>query len=426
MTTRVAYLVSQYPAVSHVFIEREVLGLRARGVEVHTFSVRKPDPKTLHSEVMRAEAAATVVLQDDPKALALGNARLASSQLKSYAKALKQALRSGELGLKQRTWQVFYLAEAVKLYETMRERGLRHVHAHFANNGADIARLAVALGRAIDGPDAGWCWSFSMHGPTEFEEVTAFDLAAKTEQADGVACITDFTRSQLMRMVDPEVWPRLEIVHMSVEPERFPVPASREHDGPLRILDVGRLVPEKGGPILVDAVAQLKERGVDVQVRFVGAGALMERLQAEIDRRGLADRIELLGNRSQEEILEQYHWADVFVLPSFQEGLPVVIMEALSTGLPVVATRINGIGELVVDGVTGRLLTPGRSDLVAEAIEQLAGDPQLRQRLGAAGREAVLEGYTTATTAADMQRFLAGVQQRVAQQGTADRGQTRA
>ncbi|WP_394274946.1 glycosyltransferase family 4 protein [Luteococcus sp.] len=414
MTTRVAYLVSQYPAVSHVFIEREVLGLRERGVEVHTFSVRKPDPSTLHSEVMRTEAANTVVLQEDPKALALGNARLATGKLKAYATALKQALGSGELGLKQRTWQVFYLAEAAKLYETMKERGLRHVHAHFANNGADIARLTVALGRAIDGEDAGWCWSFSMHGPTEFEEVTAFDLKAKTEQADGVACITDFTRSQLMRMADPVVWPRLDIVHMSVVPERFAPPACREHDGPLRILDVGRLVPEKGGPVLVDAVEQLRDRGIDVQVRFVGAGALMDRLKTEVAERGLDDRIELLGNRSQEEILAQYHWADVFCLPSFQEGLPVVIMEALSTELPVVATRINGIGELVVDGVTGRLLTPGRADLVADAIAQLAGDAELRQRLGKAGREAVLEGYTTTSTAADMERFLAGVQERAA------------
>lgn len=414
MTTRVAYLVSQYPAVSHVFIEREVLGLRARGVEVHTFSVRKPDPKTLHSQVMRDEAAATVVLQEDPKALALSNARVATRRLRPYATALKQALGSGERALKQRTWQVFYLAEAVKLYETMRERGLRHVHAHFANNGADIARLAVALGRAIDGPDAGWCWSFSMHGPTEFEEVTAFDLAAKTEQADGVACITDFTRSQLMRIVDPAVWPRLDIVHMSVEPERFAPPASREHEGPLRVLDVGRLVPEKGGPVLVDAVGQLKDRGVDVQVRFVGAGDLMERLRADIAERGLDDRVELLGNRSQEEILEQYLWADVFVLPSFQEGLPVVIMEALSTQLPVVSTRINGIGELVVDGVTGRLLTPGRADLVADALEQLAADPELRQRLGAAGRQAVLDGYTTAQTSEQMEHFLTGVQQRTA------------
>ncbi|HIW28660.1 MAG TPA: glycosyltransferase family 4 protein [Candidatus Luteococcus avicola] len=414
MTTRVAYLVSQYPAVSHVFIEREVLGLRARGVEVHTFSVRNPDPKTLHSQVMRDEAAATVVLQEDPKALALANARLATRRLRAYTTALKQALGSGERALKQRTWQVFYLAEAVKLYETMRERGLRHVHAHFANNGADIARLAVALGRAVDGPDAGWCWSFSMHGPTEFEEVTAFDLAAKTEQADGVACITDFTRSQLMRMVDPAVWPRLDIVHMSVEPERFAPPASREHEGALRVLDVGRLVPEKGGPVLVDAVGQLKDRGVDVQVRFVGAGDLMERLRADITERGLDDQIELLGNRSQEEILEQYLWADVFVLPSFQEGLPVVIMEALSTQLPVVSTRINGIGELVVDGVTGRLLTPGRADLVADAVEQLAADPELRQRLGAAGRQAVLDGYTTEKTSEQMEHFLTGVQQRTA------------
>lgn len=414
MTTQVAYLVSQYPAVSHVFIEREILGLRELGVDVHTFSVRQPDRDSLHSEVMRTEAANTFVLQNGASTLARANATAGVRNLAPYARTLKKALGTGQADAKARIWQGFYFAEAVELYEEMKRRGLRHVHAHFANNGADIARLAVALGRAIDGPEAGWAWSFSMHGPTEFEEVTRFDLAAKTRDADGVACITDFTRSQLMRLVDPSIWNQLEIVHMSVVPENFPAPASRDHDGPLRLLDVGRLVPEKGAPILVDAVDQLRQRGVEVEARIVGAGELLEPLRHDIAARGLDDRITLTGPMSQESILEQYQWADVFVLPSFQEGLPVVIMEALSTELAVVATRINGIGELVVDDVTGRLLTPGRADLVADAIADLAANPDKRRRLGRTGREAVLAEYTTASTSAAQKRFLEDVQARVA------------
>ncbi len=411
---QVAYLVSQYPAISHTFIEREIAALRSLGATVGTFSVRRCPPGELKSAAMRAEAGTTTVLIDDVRrAYPAAHAALVSRHPKAWAGALARALRTGEPTARARLWQGFYFAEAVRLHDLMRSRGLRHVHVHFANVSADVARLTVAIGRSIDGPRSPWRWSMTMHGPTEFEGVARADLPAKILDADGVSCITDFTRSQLMRYVDPAHWGKLSVVHMTIDPQAYVPPADGRagRDGqPLRVLFVGRLVPEKGGPALLEATAQLRDRGVPVQVRFVGDGPARDLLRSQAAGLGVSDLVEFTGAVGQDDMLPHYHWADVFALPSYMEGLPVVIMEALATELPVITSRINGIPELVADGLMGRVLTPGRADLLADAIAAEAADPGLRRRQGAAGREAVLAGYTASTQAPAMARFLHDVQ----------------
>jgi glycosyltransferase involved in cell wall biosynthesis len=401
----VAYLVSQYPLISHTFIEREIAGLRELGTEVHTFSVKPPG--ALMSEAMHAEAARTTVLQDRRLLLA-AVAREGLAHPGAALAGVGRAARTGEARPRSRLWQVFYAAEALRLVDELNRLGIRHVHAHFANNGADIARAAIAYARSID-PDGGWRWTFTMHGPTEFEAVERFDLAGKVRDADGVACISDFTRSQLMRLSNPSDWSKLEVVHMSVDTERFAPPSDpRPGAGPLRILDVGRLVAEKGAPVLLDAVSRLVARGVPVELRLVGGGDLEPLLRERIAAHGLTDCATLVGAVGQDEILRQYHWADVFCLPSFQEGLPVVLMEAMATGIPVVTTPINGIPELVRDGRNGRLVPPGRADLLADALAGLAGDPALRDALGAHARADVAAGFGLDACAAAQQRFLDG------------------
>ncbi|PIE25970.1 MAG: colanic acid biosynthesis glycosyltransferase WcaL [Micrococcales bacterium] len=317
---------------------------------------------------------------------------------RTYTGVLAQALRTGEPRPKTRLWQVFYFAEAVVLHDLMSHRQLRHVHAHFANNGADVARLTALIGQRLDGPRAGWKWTFTMHGPTEFEAVDRFDLPAKVRSADGVACISDFCRSQLMRMVEPNHWDKLAMIRMSVDTDKFtPPPAVRDHPGDerMRVLYVGRLVPEKGSPVLLDAVADLTRRGVPLQVKLVGSGELEPQLVEQVRRDGLTDVVELVGAVGQDDLPALYHWADVFVLPSFQEGLPVVLMEAMATQLPVVTTQIAAISELVEDATSGRVLPPGRADLLAEALAELAADPVTRQKMGEAGRETVVSQFTS-------------------------------
>jgi colanic acid/amylovoran biosynthesis glycosyltransferase len=393
---RVGYLVSRHPSLSHAFIETEIRALRDLGVEVHTFSVRPSAPGELLSERAREEAAATTVLLSRSVRTVLRASTALGRSPGAFWSGLRLAARSGPATPRGRLWQAFYLYEAVILWWRMSRAGLRHVHVHFANNGADIARLAVALGAAVDGPESGWRWSMSMHGPTEFEDRTTFDLAAKVASASAVACISDFCRSQVMRLLLPADWAKLGIVRMAVDTGRFrplETDRGRPEDAPLRILTVGRLVPEKGAPVLVAAVERLRALGVRAHLTVVGAGPLSDQLAEQVRAAALTDAVDLVGPVGQEDLPELYREADVFCLPSFAEGLPVVLMEAMASGCPVVTTAIAGIPELVVDGRTGLVVQAGRADLIADALAELAGDPALRRRLGEAGRAAVLEQH---------------------------------
>lgn len=404
----VAYLVSQYPAPSHVFIEREIQGLRALGAQVTTFSIRPTPPELLLSAVMQEEAAATTVLLASKKEILRSAARTLRSRPGAVASVLRRALSTGEPYVRARLRQLFYLGEALRLFDALSRSGVRHLHVHFSNNGADVARLVVALGRAADGQDAGWRWSMTVHGPTEFEAVDRWDLAAKVRDADGVACISDFTRSQLMRLVPTTVWPHLDVVRMGVDVEAYQPEDRSDRTGPLRVLYVGRLVAEKGAPVLLKALADLSSRGIAFEARLVGSGPLEVDLRARVSELGLIDRVELCGSVGQDSLPSHYRWADAFCLPSFQEGLPVVLMEAQASGLPVVTTAIAGIPELVRDGRNGVVVPAGRADRIADALFGLAVDPDLRHRYGVRARQDVVAVHSIERVSQAQFDFLSG------------------
>lgn len=409
---RYALLVSEYPTVSHTFIEREVSAMRALGSAVSTFTIRPTPPEQARSEHAKAERATTTALLGRPMLeYARVHAALVMRHPWAWISSLLSSTQRGPRTARSALWQLFYFAEAGVLVTEMRRQGLRHIHVHFANNGADVARAAVDLASRT-GPV--WTWSLAMHGPTEFEDVVAFDLAAKVRSAAFVACISDFCRSQLMRHVEPEHWDRLHVVRMGVDAARYTGRAAERAarpPGPLRVLFVGRLVQEKGPGLLVDAVGSLVEDGHDVELTLVGAGALQGALAAQVARRGLASRVQLVGAVGQDDLPEQYAWADVFCLPSFTEGLPVVLMEAMATELPVVTTRIAGVPELVVDGESGRLVTPGRTDQLATALLEVAGAGRdVGRRWGEHGRTVVEEDFDPSVQAAVLERLMSSVQ----------------
>lgn len=397
---RYALLVSEYPAVSHAFISREVAAMRSRGSEVATFTVRPSRAADASRHDLSDEIGSTVPL------LGRGTGSYLASQLRlvgrhprAWLGSLVSAARRGHGPTRAALWQVFYFVEAGVLVQEMRRAGVRHVHVHFANNGADVARTAVALARRC-WPGEQWSWSLAMHGPTELEDVTAYDLAAKVRSAAFVASISDFCSSQLMRHVEPEHWPKLSVVRMGVDVDRFPARSAERAArgaGPLRVLFVGRLVPEKGPNLLLDAAQALIKAGVPVEVTIAGEGRLRADLQEQILRRGLGGCMHLVGAVTQRELPDLYAWADVFCLPSFAEGIPVVLMEAMATELPVISTRVAGIPELIEDGVSGRLVTPGRTDeLVAALLEVAEGDRTVPRAWGVAGRAVVRDKFDPA------------------------------
>jgi glycosyltransferase involved in cell wall biosynthesis len=175
------------------------------------------------------------------------------------------------------------------------------------------------------------------------------------------------------------------------------------------ILTVGRLVAVKAHGVLVEAFAALVAAGVDARLTLVGDGPRSDALEARVRDRGLSDRVTFAGRVGQDEIGAFYKAADVFCLPSFAEGVPVVLMEAMASGLPVVSTAVNGIPELVEDGVSGLLVVPGRSDLLAAALRKLADDPALRAELGEAGRARVAESFEVDACAAQLAEHFAAL-----------------
>jgi colanic acid/amylovoran biosynthesis glycosyltransferase len=274
------------------------------------------------------------------------------------------------------------------------------------NVGADVAMLAGALGDRIE-PGRGWGFSLTLHGPDELFDVRHFRLATKAQRAAFVVCISDFTRSQLMAICPPETWPKLHVVHVGIPLRRFARRQGQTQEKPTRLLFVGRLVAQKGQAVLLEAVELLTERGRDVELVLAGDGPMRATLEQLAERMGTAARISFLGAVGQEEIPALYEDASIFCLPSFAEGLPTVLMEALAMELPVISTRINGAPELVRDGETGLLVTPGRADEMAAAIARLIDDPSLAAQLARRGKDVVIREFDVEICASELRTLLA-------------------
>jgi glycosyltransferase involved in cell wall biosynthesis len=251
---------------------------------------------------------------------------------------------------------------------------------HHANVAADVALLASE--------HSGGTWSLSMHGPTEFLDVARFQPGVKAERAAMVACISEHTRRELAALSSRS--DHFHVVRLGIDTEAIAFREPGENANPLRILNVARMAAPKGHSVLLEGLAGLD---VPFEATLVGDGPERPAIEALSGRLGLGGRVRFTGALPADRTLELYRDADVFCLPSFAEGLPVVLMEAMAAGVPVVASRTSGTPELVEDGVTGLLVEPGRPEQVAQALARIAGDPELRRRLARAARERVEAEY---------------------------------
>jgi colanic acid/amylovoran biosynthesis glycosyltransferase len=390
----IAYLNSEYPSLSHTFIERGIRGLRVRGFQIQPFSARSSASPGDAGTVHHAAAAETIVLQTGPvKMAATAAASFVRSPL-SCSRALIAAQRFAPPGLGSRARHVAYAIQAIILGHHSRRLGFSHVHVHMANNGAAIALLA-----AIARP--GLTYSLSIHGSAEFFHVDTWTLAPKAEQALFVRCISNFCKAQVMAWTAPSAWKRFEIVRCGVDLGVF-APRRPRDSGPLRLLTVGRLHPIKGYDLLLQACRTLADEGLPFELTMVGDGPLMSSLRDAICRLDLSSRVQLVGPVQQEHIQSYYDRADAMVMSSFMEGVPVVLMEAMAKELGVVATRVGGIPELVEHQVSGLLVDAGSAAALAEGIRQYAADPGLCRKHGMNGRAAVLQSYSVDHTAEGM------------------------
>jgi colanic acid/amylovoran biosynthesis glycosyltransferase len=405
---KIAYLCSSYPAVSHTFILREIEALRRLGAAITTFSIHRTDPDQLLAAAEREAFESTVtILPPRWSRLFSAHLRLAIGNPSAYLSTLALAWSLAPVGPRGRLWQIFYFGESVVLWDECRRRDLRHIHVHLANVAADVALLASQIGSAVE-PERPWSWSFTMHGPTEFFDVRHFRLAEKVRYARFVVCISDYARSQLMALSDPETWEKLHVIHVGLPIEQF---TRLGDEPPLRsdaeILCIGRLVPEKGQAVLLRAVATLIERGHAVKLTIAGAGQDKSSLELHAKRLGIASRVSFPGAVGQDQIRGLYEEASIFCLPSFAEGIPVVLMEAMAMRIAVVGTRITGIPELIEDGETGLLVAPGCDDQLSHSLERLLVDRQLRHRLGDRAREKVISDFNAENSAGQLHALFA-------------------
>lgn len=370
---RLAYLTSQYPATSHTFIRREVLALRKLGVSIDTFSIRAPSAEELASEDDRNSAATTFTVLDQPVSafLAAHLASLLGSPL-AYLKILLLALGHRPPGLRGLLLSLAHFAESILLARELKRRDIWHLHNHFANSAATVGLLATRM--------LGIGWSFTIHGTSETDFPAGLLLPAKIIASDMVVCVSWFGRAQGMRLVEPDQWRKFHVVRCGLP--LVEIPKRAESGGaPTAIVAVGRLSAEKGQAGLLEAFAKVHAEYADVRLRLIGSGperGLLERRASEL---GIASVVEFAGRLSEADTLDEIARADLLVLSSFMEGLPIVLMEAMAIGVPVVASRVAGIPELVEDGVTGLLFTPANWDELAVRMNQLLADPAMRDRL---------------------------------------------
>jgi glycosyltransferase involved in cell wall biosynthesis len=388
---KVAYLVNQYPCVSHTFIRREIAALEALGVEVARLAIR-PHTATLLDPADEAERVRTQTLLD------LGVVGLLSAALRAavrsplrFAQALALALRLGRRSERGVAVHLIYLTEACALDRWLVTKGTQHLHAHFGTNPAAVALLCRVLG----GPP----YSFTVHGPEEFDTPRALALDEKVRQAAFVVAVSDFGRSQLYRWADPADWPRIHVVRCGVDAEFLGAPPGSPPGVP-RLVCVGRLAEQKGQLLLVEAAARLRNRGLGFELVIVGDGPLRPAIEAIIARHDLRGCVRLTGSLDGAGVRREVRAARALVLPSFAEGLPVVIMEALALARPVISTYVAGIPELVCPGENGWLVPAGSVEALADAMASaLAANPAELARLGRAGAARISERHDAAAEA---------------------------
>jgi glycosyltransferase involved in cell wall biosynthesis len=292
------------------------------------------------------------------------------------------------------TVHLAYLIEACCVETWLRESDIRHLHAHFGTNSAEVAMLARVLG----GPP----WSFTVHGPEEFDKGPSIGLAQKLRHCEFVVAISSYGRSQLYRFVTHQQWRKVRVVHCGLEPAfravpLKPVPAAR------RLVCVGRLCEQKGQLLLVKAAWQLAKQGTDFELVLAGDGELRAEIEAMIVRLNLESKIRITGWINSEQVRDEILAARGLVLPSFAEGLPVVIMEAMALRRPIISTFIAGIPELVQPGEHGWLVPAGDVQALVEAMRACLDAPtDVLTRLGDAARERVLARHDVDIEAAKL------------------------
>lgn len=394
------YLLSRYPLISETFILREMMELRRLDFELVVAPLLQVRAGVRHA----ATGAMDQHVAWHPwfsAGLAAAHARAAATVPQPYLGSLLESLGGSWGDLNLLAGALAYWPKAVAIAERFRREGVDHIHAHYGTHPALVALIVHRL--------TGIPFSFTVHAHDLY--VHPRMLRAKTAAAAFVVTISEFNQRRLRELCPADLHERIRVIRCGIRPEDYEGPPPGRRSGPLRLLTVASLQPYKGHRYLIEACARLRME-MEFECRFIGGGELEADLRRRIRELGLEQRIHLLGPQPEERVRKELAEADMFVLPSIQEpsgkmeGIPVALMEAMAAGLPVIASRLSGIPELVEDGRSGILTPPEDAAALAAAIRCLES-PQLRSRMGECGRLTVRRDYDLRRNVTRLAEFFA-------------------
>jgi colanic acid/amylovoran biosynthesis glycosyltransferase len=382
---RIAYLINQYPKVSHSFVRREILALEQQGAHILRIALRGWDAPLVDEEDVLERKRTRYVLGDGALPLMLAAMRILVTRPIRFMRTLLLATRMSRRAERPLPTHLAYMAEACRIVQWLRYENIEHVHAHFGTNSAEVAMLANELG----GPE----WSFTVHGPEEFDKARAIGLAEKIRRAKFVVAVSSYGRSQLFRHVEHALWSKMHVVHCGLDASFTAaigtLPAAR------RLVCVGRLCEQKGQLLLIEAAHRLAIDGTDFELAFAGDGELRTDIEALIARYQLQDTVYVTGWISGTRVREEILAARALVLPSFAEGLPVVLMEAMALRRPVISTYVAGIPELVIPGEHGWLVPAGDIEALTQAMRACLDAPaEVLAQMGSAGHRRIVDRHS--------------------------------
>lgn len=357
MSSNIAYVINQYPKVSHSFIRREILELERQGFRILRIALRGWDADLVDEKDIQERTRTHYVLQGGILPLIWDVIRTTLASPIRFMTAFALAIRMARKSERSLPYHLIYLAEACRILPWLESFGAKHVHAHFASNSSEVALLANVLG--------GIPFSFTVHGQ---DELNFGGMAEKVRRAAFIVTISSFGRSKLLRMTSHALWAKIRVVHCGLEKSFYDISPSSVSES-RRLLCVGRLSSEKAQLILIEAAYRLSRKGIDFELVLAGDGEMRKDVEDLIAELGLDGQVRITGWISSGRVRDEMLAARALIVPSFSEGLPVVIMEAMALRRPVLASCIAGIPELVKHGETGWLFPSGSVDDLAEAME---------------------------------------------------------
>lgn len=378
---RIAYFTSYYPRASDTFIRSEVKELRLMGFEVFTFSVRKPDQSHLVSNDILEEYKSTHYLLDSYISLFASFFHTLIRHPLKFLQTLPLCFQSCSPGLKAQIWQLAYLIEASYLARMLKKNKIDHIHNHIGEASATVAMLASKL--------SGIPFSQTIHGPGIFYHPQRWALSEKINHSAFTRCISQYCRSQCMAFSQSPDWKKLHVVHCGIDKAFISTPLLPISKNP-KLLVIGRLEAIKGHHMLLDAATKLLSDNVPFELVFIGDGPLRSEMEQIINERKLQKYVKLLGWVGTSEVKREIESSKALVSASFNEGLPIVLMEALALGRPVISPCISGIPELVINDINGYLYPVGSLSDLTEVIKKvLNSEVKVLEEMGKRGAQKV-------------------------------------